>query len=63
MEKGVTFSWLVVDSVVEYRLSEVGMYKYFYHALRFTDPITAMGSKLVSPMRRRSKHYIALHLR
>ncbi|XP_054798184.1 O-fucosyltransferase 16 [Prosopis cineraria] len=34
-----------------------------YHALRFTDPITAMGKKLVNRMRRRSKHYIALHLR
>ncbi|XP_028766510.1 O-fucosyltransferase 16 [Neltuma alba] len=34
-----------------------------YHALRFTDPISAMGKKLVSRMRRRSKHYIALHLR
>ncbi|KAK4276457.1 hypothetical protein QN277_014604 [Acacia crassicarpa] len=34
-----------------------------YHALRFTDPIRAMGKKLVSQMRRRSEHYIALHLR
>ncbi|TKY75314.1 GDP-fucose protein O-fucosyltransferase [Spatholobus suberectus] len=34
-----------------------------YHALRFTDPILAMGEKLVLRMRMRSKHYIALHLR
>ncbi|CAJ1973152.1 unnamed protein product [Sphenostylis stenocarpa] len=34
-----------------------------YHALRFTNPILAMGEKLVQRMRMRSKHYIALHLR
>ncbi|RZC05331.1 O-fucosyltransferase 16 isoform B [Glycine soja] len=34
-----------------------------YHALRFTNPILAMGEKLVHRMRMRSKHYIALHLR
>ncbi|KAL9231894.1 hypothetical protein vseg_007057 [Gypsophila vaccaria] len=34
-----------------------------YHALRFTDPILEMGRKLSERMRRRSKHYIALHLR
>ncbi|KAL1344007.1 hypothetical protein HN51_017929 [Arachis hypogaea] len=34
-----------------------------YHGLRFTDPILAMGRKLVRRMRMRSKHYIALHLR
>ncbi|XP_062165419.1 O-fucosyltransferase 16 [Alnus glutinosa] len=34
-----------------------------YHALRFTDPILDMGKKLVHRMRRKSKHYIALHLR
>ncbi|CAN0845426.1 O-fucosyltransferase 6, partial [Linum grandiflorum] len=34
-----------------------------YHALKFTDPIAEMGGKLVERMRRRSKHFIALHLR
>ncbi|KAF4364413.1 O-fucosyltransferase 6 [Cannabis sativa] len=34
-----------------------------YHALKFTDPIRKMGEKLVQRMRKRSKHYIALHLR
>ncbi|KZV33189.1 hypothetical protein F511_18205 [Dorcoceras hygrometricum] len=34
-----------------------------YHALKFTDPILAMGAKLVQRMRMRSKHYVALHLR
>ncbi|KAL2346187.1 hypothetical protein Fmac_000187 [Flemingia macrophylla] len=34
-----------------------------YHALRFTNPIRAMGEKLVHRMRMRSNHYIALHLR
>ncbi|PKI55137.1 O-fucosyltransferase 16 [Punica granatum] len=34
-----------------------------YHALKFTDPISAMGQMLVNRMRMRSKHYIALHLR
>ncbi|KAE9617273.1 putative GDP-fucose protein O-fucosyltransferase [Lupinus albus] len=34
-----------------------------YHALRFTNPIVAMGKKLVQRMRMNSKHYIALHLR
>ncbi|OIV99001.1 hypothetical protein TanjilG_29404 [Lupinus angustifolius] len=34
-----------------------------YHALRFTNPIPAMGKKLVQRMRMNSKHYIALHLR
>ncbi|OIW07936.1 hypothetical protein TanjilG_20037 [Lupinus angustifolius] len=34
-----------------------------YHALRFTNPILAMGKKLVRRMRMNSKHYIALHLR
>ncbi|KAJ7966955.1 O-fucosyltransferase family protein [Quillaja saponaria] len=34
-----------------------------YHALKFTDPILAMGEKLVHRMRMRSTHYIALHLR
>ncbi|XP_061356582.1 O-fucosyltransferase 6-like [Gastrolobium bilobum] len=34
-----------------------------YHALRFTNPILAMGQQLVHRMRMRSKHYIALHLR
>ncbi|KAF7829491.1 O-fucosyltransferase 16 [Senna tora] len=34
-----------------------------YHALRFTNPIIAMGENLVNRMRMRSKHYIALHLR
>lgn len=34
-----------------------------YHALRFTNPILAMGEKLVHRMRMRSNHYIALHLR
>ncbi|KAF5747224.1 hypothetical protein HS088_TW06G01405 [Tripterygium wilfordii] len=36
-----------------------------YHALKFTGPILEMGEKLVNRirMRRRSKHYIAMHLR
>ncbi|CAA0831150.1 O-fucosyltransferase family protein [Striga hermonthica] len=34
-----------------------------YHALKFTKPILEMGAKLVQRMRRKSKHYIALHLR
>ncbi|KAJ8762268.1 hypothetical protein K2173_007424 [Erythroxylum novogranatense] len=34
-----------------------------YHALKFTDPILNMGKKLVQRMRRKSKHYIALHPR
>ncbi|XP_057503083.1 O-fucosyltransferase 16-like [Actinidia eriantha] len=34
-----------------------------YHALKFTDPIIEMAEKLVYRMRKRSKHYIALHLR
>ncbi|PSS18010.1 GDP-fucose protein O-fucosyltransferase isoform 1 [Actinidia chinensis var. chinensis] len=34
-----------------------------YHALKFTDPIIQMAEKLVHRMRKRSKHYIALHLR
>ncbi|RDX93383.1 hypothetical protein CR513_24371, partial [Mucuna pruriens] len=34
-----------------------------YHALRFTNPILAMGEKLVHRMRMRSNHYITLHLR
>ncbi|XP_019438094.1 PREDICTED: uncharacterized protein At1g04910-like isoform X2 [Lupinus angustifolius] len=34
-----------------------------YHALKFTNPIRAMGEQLVHQMRMRSKHYIALHLR
>ncbi|KAK7283785.1 hypothetical protein RIF29_13531 [Crotalaria pallida] len=34
-----------------------------YHALRFTDPILAMGKKLVHRMRMNSEKYIALHLR
>jgi len=34
-----------------------------YHALRFTDPILEMGSKLVQRMKMRSKHFITLHLR
>lgn len=34
-----------------------------YHALKFTNSILEMGAKLVQRMRKRSKHYIALHLR
>lgn len=34
-----------------------------YHALRFTDPIVEMGKTLVERMRKKSKHFIALHLR
>jgi len=34
-----------------------------YHALKFTDPILEMGNELVRRMRKRSKHFIALHLR
>ncbi|CAI0407756.1 unnamed protein product [Linum tenue] len=34
-----------------------------YHSLKFTDPIVEMGEKLVHRMRRKSKHFIALHLR
>lgn len=34
-----------------------------YHALKFTDTISGMGSKLVQRMRMKSKHYVALHLR
>ncbi|XP_059654192.1 O-fucosyltransferase 6-like isoform X2 [Cornus florida] len=34
-----------------------------YHALKFTDSILAMGEKLVTRMRMKSKHFIALHLR
>nr|GEW35355.1 O-fucosyltransferase 6-like [Tanacetum cinerariifolium] len=34
-----------------------------YHALKFTDPIVEMGKVLVERMRKKSKHFIALHLR
>ncbi|XP_062086741.1 protein ROOT HAIR SPECIFIC 17-like [Humulus lupulus] len=34
-----------------------------YHALKFTDSILEMGEKLVERMRKKSKHFIALHLR
>ncbi|KAL7586979.1 hypothetical protein Lser_V15G40091 [Lactuca serriola] len=34
-----------------------------YHALKFTDPIVEMGKTLVERMRKKSKHFIALHLR
>ncbi|KAL8229482.1 hypothetical protein R6Q57_014382 [Mikania cordata] len=34
-----------------------------YHALKFTDPILEMGQKLVDRMRKKSKRFIALHLR
>ncbi|KAJ8765080.1 hypothetical protein K2173_010561 [Erythroxylum novogranatense] len=34
-----------------------------YHALRFTDPVLELGKKLVERMRRKSEHFIALHLR
>lgn len=34
-----------------------------YHALRFTDPILEMGRKLVERMRKKSNHFVALHLR
>ncbi|KAK6806009.1 hypothetical protein RDI58_003794 [Solanum bulbocastanum] len=34
-----------------------------YHALKFTDPITEMGRKLVERIRMKSKHFVALHLR
>ncbi|KAI4389631.1 hypothetical protein MLD38_001837 [Melastoma candidum] len=34
-----------------------------YHALKFTDPIRAMGKKLVDRMRKRTNHFVALHLR
>ncbi|KAI0514018.1 hypothetical protein KFK09_010051 [Dendrobium nobile] len=34
-----------------------------YHALKFTDPIQNMGHTLMSRMRTKSKHFIALHLR
>ncbi|CAL9215686.1 unnamed protein product [Arabidopsis halleri] len=34
-----------------------------YHALKFTDPILEMGNELVRRMRKKSKHFIALHLR
>lgn len=34
-----------------------------YHALKFTDPILKMGKKLSERMRKKSNHFIALHLR
>lgn len=34
-----------------------------YHALKFTDEINEMGKILVERMRKKSKHFIALHLR
>ncbi|KAF3671516.1 putative nucleolar complex protein 4 -like protein [Capsicum annuum] len=34
-----------------------------YHALRFTDPIIEMGRKLVERIRKKSKNFLALHLR
>ncbi|KAK9065151.1 hypothetical protein SSX86_016534 [Deinandra increscens subsp. villosa] len=34
-----------------------------YHALKFTQPILEMGQMLVQRMRKKSKHFIALHLR
>jgi hypothetical protein len=34
-----------------------------YHALKFTDSILEMGEKLVERMRKKSNHFIALHLR
>ncbi|KAK1273904.1 hypothetical protein QJS04_geneDACA009733 [Acorus gramineus] len=34
-----------------------------YHALKFTTPILEMGEKLISRMRSKGKHFIALHLR
>ncbi|XP_055807954.1 O-fucosyltransferase 6-like isoform X1 [Solanum dulcamara] len=34
-----------------------------YHALKFTDPIIEMGRKLVERIRKKSKHFLALHLR
>ncbi|TMW83649.1 hypothetical protein EJD97_001091 [Solanum chilense] len=34
-----------------------------YHALKFTDPITEMGRKLVERIRMKSRHFVALHLR
>lgn len=34
-----------------------------YHALRFSDPILAMGKILVERMKKKAKHFIALHLR
>ncbi|XP_077231328.1 O-fucosyltransferase 16-like isoform X2 [Tasmannia lanceolata] len=34
-----------------------------YHALKFTDYILAMGRKLTQRMRKKSNHFIALHLR
>ncbi|PWA55570.1 hypothetical protein CTI12_AA400040 [Artemisia annua] len=34
-----------------------------YHALKFTDPIVEMGKVLVERMRKKSKHFLALHLR
>ncbi|XVE69628.1 hypothetical protein DITRI_Ditri10aG0005300 [Diplodiscus trichospermus] len=34
-----------------------------YNALKFADPILEMGKTLVRRMRKRSEHYIALHLR
>ncbi|XP_004249701.1 O-fucosyltransferase 6-like [Solanum lycopersicum] len=34
-----------------------------YHALKFTDPIIEMGKKLVERIRKKSQHFLALHLR
>ncbi|KAJ8570970.1 hypothetical protein K7X08_037942 [Anisodus acutangulus] len=34
-----------------------------YHALKFTDPIIEMGRELVERIRKKSKHFLALHLR
>ncbi|XP_006365316.1 uncharacterized protein At1g04910-like [Solanum tuberosum] len=34
-----------------------------YHALKFTDPIIEMGRKLVERIRKKSQHFLALHLR
>ncbi|XP_060176256.1 O-fucosyltransferase 6-like isoform X2 [Lycium barbarum] len=34
-----------------------------YHALKFTDPIIEMGKKLVERIRKKTKHFLALHLR
>ncbi|KAJ8533723.1 hypothetical protein K7X08_007047 [Anisodus acutangulus] len=34
-----------------------------YHALKFTNPIIEMGRNLVERIRKKSKHFLALHLR
>lgn len=34
-----------------------------YHALRFTDPIQELGERLIQRMRKKSRYFVALHLR